>query len=223
MAYIQTRQVTLGELLNGTFRNLSAIKRELAIYFAVVFAIGILQGFADVIDAIIGIAGFIGYFVGQYWLYQKMLVQTGSGTDDRFKVFSFFAIAALLIIPISIGLNFFVIPGLILCAKWVMAPSFLVSEPRNVFESIGDSWRASANNTLPLVLAVLILVFIWIAAIALLGALSALVSGILPLGGSQAGFGWINFNIFPVLMLGLSITAYRSLADDDTSLAAVFE
>ena len=79
--------------------------------------------------------------------------RSGVVVDPRFKGFSLFFMAMILIWPIMIGLNFLLVPGLLLAAKWVMAPAFLVSEERDLFQASGDSWRASSGNTLALTLA----------------------------------------------------------------------
>ena len=228
MAYIQTRQVTVGELMNGTFAQVFAIRRELGIYFAAFFAAGLLVDFIEPLRGPIGLAATVGYFAGQYWLYREALRRSGVVVDPRFKGFSLFFMAMILIWPIMIGMNFLVIPGLLLAAKWVMAPAFLVSEERDLFQAIGDSWRASSGNTLALTGAFTILCLIWFAVVgvsgAIAGGLSSALGGVnLGSAGEANAFQWLAIHLLPVLLLGLSVTAYRALADTDDSLVAVFE
>lgn len=218
MGYVQTKQVSVGDLLTGSFEVLVRIKRELAIYLGAFLVASIVADGSALLRGPIAIASTVGYFVGQYWLYRAALNKAGVMYDPRFKVFSFFAMALILIIPISIGLNFLIVPGLLLAAKWVMAPTFLVSEERNLFEAIGDSWRASENNTLSLTAAFFVLCVIWIGIVAITSALA----GVIGFGIRQA-VSVATFHVLPMLLLGLSVTSYRALGDGEADLAAVFE
>lgn len=228
MAYIQTRRVTVGELMSATFAQLSAIRRELGIYFGAFFAAALLADFIEPLRDVISIAAIIGYFAGQYWLYRAALRASGMVVDPRFKGFSLFFMAVILFWPIMIAMNFLLIPGLLLAAKWVMAPAFLVGEERNLFEAIGDSWSASTGNTLALTGAFTIICFIWLGVAVILGGLSGGMSEVLggihlSAGETANAFEWLAFHFLPVLLMGLSVAAYRALADSDNSLVAVFE
>ena len=214
MAYVQTRQVTVGELISGSFEQLAAIKRELAIYFGAFFAAGLIADLIDPLQGPIGLASIIGYFVGQYWLYRVALRNAGVMIDDRWKVFALFGMAVILFFPIVIGLNLLIVPGLLLAAKWVMAPSFLVAEERDLFQAMGYSWRASENNLVSLTLAFFVLCMIWMFAALILGGLASAFSSVM------AGLG---VHVLPVMLMGLSVAAYRALAEADKSIVAVFE
>ncbi|MHA7818754.1 MAG: hypothetical protein ACX930_03790 [Erythrobacter sp.] len=226
MGYVQTRQVTTGQMITCSFEQLNEIKRELAIYFGAFFAAGLLVDLIEPLRGPVSIAATIGYFVGQYWLYRMALLKAGVIIDDRWKVFSFFGMALILAFPIMIGMNFLIIPGLLLAAKWVMAPAFLVAEKRDLFQAMGDSWRASENNLVSLTLAFTVLCVIWIGLVVVVGGISnTFGSALSDLGGRDAAnaFEWLGIHALPVLLMGLSLTAYRALADEDSSLVAVFE
>lgn len=229
MAYYQDRQTSVGELLNGTFRELLAIRRELAIYFAVFFVVGLLTDLVSPIRGVSAFAAFCGYFVGQYWLYREALTRAGITVDERFKVFSLFFMAVLLAFPISIGFNIFYLPGILLASKWIMAPTFLVAERDDLFKAMGNSWRASENNMWSIAGAFTVLTILWVFIFMVSIALAA---GYEILLGTLGSFGtqlenssvfWLGIHTFPVLLLGLSISAYRALGDDETSVAKVFE
>ena len=227
MAFIQTKRAGMGELLTGTFAHLALIWREIAVYFGAFLVIGLISDalFASPdlapLTAIIGLAAIPAYFAGQYWLYRAAFKRLGAQYDPRFKAHSMFFMAVILVFPISVGWNFGFVPGLILAAKWVMAPSFLVAQERSFFGAMGDAWHASSGNSWQLTGAFTVLCVIWLVAFSLLVTLI----GIGDTGGSARinAFEWLTFHILPVLLLGLSVAAYRLLAENDTSLVEVFE
>ncbi|MEO0907797.1 MAG: hypothetical protein AAFY07_09745 [Pseudomonadota bacterium] len=227
MAFIQTKRAGMGELLTGTFAHLALIWREIAVYFGVFLVIGLisdaLNSSPDLapLTAIIGLAAIPAYFAGQYWLYRAAFKRLGAQYDPRFKVFSMFVMAVILGLAISIGMNFLIVPGLILAAKWVMAPSFLVAQERSFFDAMGDAWHASSGNSWQLTGAFTVLCVIWSVAFSFLVTLIRIGDTVGP--ARINAFEWLTFHILPVLLLGLSVAAYRLLAEDDTSLVEVFE
>lgn len=227
MAYIQTRHVDVGGLLGGTFAELANVRREVAIYLGVVAVAAILADLHPVGMSIIATLAVIAYFPGQYYLYRAALADSGLMVESKFKVFAFAAIGLILIWPIMIGFHIFYIPGLLLAAKWVMAPSFLVAENRTFYDAISDSWNASRDNLLHLSLAFGIIVIGWSVAFAFVAVLSSSFgvtsfTGEPPASGMGA-LAWVFMHVLPILLMGLSVTAYRALAEGDTSLVEVFE
>ena len=152
MAFIQMKRAGMGELLTGTFAHLSLIWREIAVYFGVFLVIGMiaeaLNSSPDIapLTAIISLAAIPAYFAGQYWLYRAAFKRLGAQYDPRFKAFSMFFMAVILGFAIFIGLNFVIVPGLFLAAKWVMAPSFLVAQERSFFDAMGRRVHCAVRN-----------------------------------------------------------------------------
>lgn len=229
MAYYQDRRVGVGELLTGTFQGLASIKRELAIYFAAFLVAGLIADFLEVLRGPINIATTIGYFAGQYYLYRAVLRQAGIIYDDAFKGFSFFLMAMILGVALYFSLIFFVVPAILLGAKWIMAPTYLVAEKGNLFDAIGASWRASSKNLLPLAMAFIVIWLIWLGLQGLFGGVSgasdtaAQGAGLNYSSNSLNAFGWIISHLLPVMLMGLSVSAYRALSESQNSLVAVFE
>jgi len=122
MAYVQTRQVRAGQLISGSFGELVAIKRELAIYFGLFLAAGFLSDTAGAFGWPITLATSVGYFIGQYWLFRAALGQPGMGSNAPMLTLSLFGMALLLGFGLYVGFSIFVIPGILLGAKWIMAP-----------------------------------------------------------------------------------------------------
>lgn len=220
MPFIQTRTADIGDLFTGTFRELFSIKRELAIYFGLFIAAGIISDLETQLIGPIAILTTIGYFVGQYYLYRALLANTTGGYDPRFKVFSFTLMAMILVFPILFGFNLFYIPGLLLAAKWVMAPTFLVAEEIDLLEAMGSSWSASNNNLLSLSVVFTLLCLIWIAVFVLV---LGIADGVGPGNGWEMSVIWSSMHILPVLLMGLSVTAYKQLNNSIEDVTAVFE
>lgn len=233
MAYIQDRRVTTGELINGTFKEIAAIKRPLAMYFGFFFVAGLVGAVSSILSVLATIPLIIAYFTGQYLLYRSMLTKAPSlaslNSGDAAKVIGFCLMAVLLAIPLNFAFAFLFVPGILLGAKWVMAPSFLAAEDCNLIEAIGASWRASSGNLTALALAFTVMWFIWFG---MVGVLSVLTGGFEAVFDSAAGISSLGvesstsslvMHALPVLLMGLSVTAYKSLTDQSESLVAIFE
>lgn len=230
MAYVQTRQVSVGDLISGTFQELAAIKREVAIYFGAFFAYSVVSNFLGVIGGLLGLLAIPAYFIAQFWLYRAALGHSDLGPHSAGRIVAMFFMALLLGLGIYFGLSIFFIPGILLGAKWIMAPTFLVAEDGDLFSAIGASWRASSNNLLSLSLAYTAIWAVWAGLIFVIMAITGGIDTAMMTGmGISGGFSavaailGIVFHLLPVLLLGLSVTAYKALADSDESLIAVFE
>ncbi|MEZ5694599.1 MAG: hypothetical protein R3D99_12375 [Altererythrobacter sp.] len=222
MSYIQTRRADVGQLLSGTFIELGQVKRELGLYFGGFALLGLLAEFAPKLVFVTGwlvwLGGIVAYWVGNYFLYQVMLRNSGALQHDGVRVFQFFFMAMLIGIAVLFGANFLVIPGVLLGAKWVMAPSYLVARDRNLLNAMGDAWSASDGNTMSLSAAFVILFLIWIAAFTLLNGVGEAIQG----GIGVSVLGSLGFHILPILLMGLSVTAYKQLSEEADSYVDVF-
>ncbi len=219
-AYAEKQPLRVGPLLAGTFSELAAIPGPLLLYLGTFFGLGLLGRLASWLNGLTALAAVVAYFVGQYLLYRLLLRRSGLMVDDGpFRVFRFFGMALVLGVAIYIASVFFVIPGLILAAKWVMAPSYLVAGSRGTFAAMGESWRASGGNTLALAVVLFVLVVLYLFIIGVGGGIGS-ISG--P-GGLMGNFATqLTLHCLPLLLMGLSITAYRALNDEPERLADVF-
>ncbi len=222
MSYLQEKRANVIDLLAGSFRELALVRKELAAYFVIFAAMLLLPtrwvGYSFSLASPLIII--LGYFVAQYWLYQAMLRKAGMLQDGKWRLAEFFGMAIVLIIPISIGLNLFFIPGLILIAKWIMAPTYLVARKRNLIQAIGESWNASSENTLYLTIAVSVMCMIWGLSFGIIAAIVGLADMMDVVAGDDLFWVWIH--VLPVLLAGLSVSAYRQLSDETASLTEVF-
>jgi len=222
MAYTQSQSVTIADLLAGTFDELRGIPLQLVMYMVAFLTLGILADLGGPVAR--GVLGFLtipAYFVGQYYLYQSMLRRSGLAVDPKFKALGMCGLAFIILIPIGIGLNVFYLPGLLLAAKWVLAPTIYVARDRSVFHAMTDSWEATNNNLISLSVAFLVLTVIWSVVfipVVLLGTglneLIRLRDGSEP----QPTTLWLAFHLLLVVLLGLSVPAYRATAMPEETL-----
>lgn len=213
-------KMRVGELLAGTFSELASIPVPLLIYIAVFFLLGILQTSAGNLSGLASLTAMFLYFVGQYALYRILLRRAKMiEIDGPFRVFRFIGMALLLSIPIFIGFNFFLLPAVFLVAKWVMAPAYLVAGKKGVIESIGNSWSTSDGSSFSLSLVVFLLAIVF--AIVIL--LAALLDEFVGIGSSTIPLVVVAvLHAYPLLLMGLSITAYRGLNQEPERLGDVF-
>ncbi len=229
MAYIQERRVSTGELINGTIRELAGIKRPLAYYFGFFFVAGFLTGFSSALSTLAAIPLFFAYFAGQYYLYRQALGGRDFSSDDIGSVLGFLLLAVMLAIPLYFSVFFLVVPAILLGAKWVMAPAYYVAEDVNVIEAIGASWNRSNGNLGSLALTFFLIWLIWLAFGTAAGALTGGLQGALQVVGGTSrssvgvGLSSVVLHVLPVLLMGLSVSAYKALNDPAESLVAIFE
>ncbi len=235
MAYIQHKQVSTGELITGTFIELGRITFEIPLYLAAFLVIAVAANFVPSGVDWAWLPSMALYFWAQYYLYRMMLVRGGAVIDPRFKVFSLFLMAVLLTIPLYIGFAILVIPGAMLAAKYIMAPAFLVAEEITLMDALGESWRKSDTNFIAIFLAFMVMCIIWLAIMVIWLAIKVLGVTILTnmevqLAGtgmttSEAGLElmWPFIHTLPLMLMGLSVTAYRALNHNESDLLAVFE
>lgn len=223
MSFVQDKKIGFGEALSGTIEVLVAAKREVAIYCVIFATLAGLQAASDMwfqqLSLFINLGVFALYFYAQSRLYQVLLRNSGISLEDRIRPFSFLGMAVLIGISLYFAVIFFVIPAIILGAKWIMAPSVLVAEKRGIISAMGDSWNASSGNTLMLSLAYAVIFLIWFIILAGAGALS----DVSDFSNGRTYFTDLSFHILSILMMGLSVSAYRKLHDGMDELTSVFE
>ena len=221
MASVVRPRLGVWRLLGGTFAELAAIPGPLALYFLFFAVMAFFSAWSAALMGLVAIISLPGYFIGQYLLYRAALDHGGRlAPDATFRVFRFAGMALLLAVPISIGFNVFVLPGLFFAAKWIMAPAYLVAGQRNIFESIGASWTVSDGNTVQIAVALALLVFLW--TLVLIGGV-VVAEDLFPSDAARTAvtLGFL-VHLLPVMLLGLSVSAFKSLNRENEWLDTVF-
>jgi hypothetical protein len=223
MSFLEPKRVSAGELIGGAFGELAENRREVLIYLGA-FGVVALASFpvARAVPPLAGLASlalFVGYFLAQYLLYRTLLRRAGQViVDDRIRIFRFMAMAVVIGLVVGFASSLFLIPGILIAARWIMAPCYLVITNRGLFAALGDSWSASKGNTLSLSLAFTALFLIFMVLSTVLGS----VDGILPDALGPNPLAGLGFHFLPLLLMGLSVTAFRRLNGEGHELSAVF-
>lgn len=160
------------------------------------------------------VATLVGVVV-QYLFLQKVLGAHDAGEKPRYG--SMFGANLLSGLGIVIGLIALVVPGLFLAARWTLSPAFIVADGSKATESLSQSWRATAECWVPIMLGYLIFYVPFIALI--LGA--EIAADAAPKFASSAatnlGYGFSN-----VALWILVSATYRLVSFPNRHLSEVF-
>ena len=218
MAFLPRQHLATGELIAGALAELRANLRPVLIYLAVMIALGAIAESAPApVDRVASFAGTLAYFGGLYLVFESMLRNAGNlsvGASRRF--FRFAGMGFVVLFGVLFAMYLFVIPAFIVAARWMMAPSILVATRRGAFASLGESWTLTRGNTLPIALALIVLLIIGFTAISVAAAVVGAAFGAEKLVSSLLTHG-VN-----ILLVGLSVAVYRRLNDEGDELVAVF-
>lgn len=213
------READFGALMSRTFGNPRDIGREVAAYMV---AVAVLALVLPLVGAeISGIAGLLLYFAGQYWLFRRLMQTRGLLESRRIHPFAFVGLAAILIVPIALGIGLLVLPGLFLAARTIAAPAFVVARGDNALIAISASWDAVRGHSGKL-MGALVLMFV---AVSILGSVTTGFDRALGYSGAGSETGPISviqIHLLPLLMLGLSTATFELLGPEDTSIEDVF-
>jgi hypothetical protein len=216
----ESNKLSTGELIRAALEELTENRREVLLYLGAFLVVDIAG--ALITRAVGDVAGLgtllvlPGYFLAQYLLYRVMLRRAGhAGGDGRMRIFRFVALAVVIGFCLLLALYLFVIPAIVLACRWIAAPCYIVAADKGVSASLGESWSATRGNTLPLALAFTCLVLLFVVLSTTVG---AMIQGVL---GNGVAFG-VTGHFLPLLLMGLSVAAYRRLDGEGVELAAVF-
>lgn len=241
-------KVRVGELIEGTIATIRENASASGIYVVVLSALATvlewglgtaLAGSDPLVDLsgpvmdYLGVGAGIGgllvlvvVVVSQYLLWEAML-ENGAlmvrGRAPR-RYFAFVGLSILAAMGAGLAFLALIVPGLIVLARWVAAPAFLIRQRLGVIEAMRQSWYTVKGNTTPIVFTFLIGVFA-------VGVLSGLVGAgaLVTLGdGGQPGFlailgNQVLSNASSVLQVAFGVFVFRRLTGDVNELGAVFE
>jgi hypothetical protein len=213
------READVPTLVSRSFENLWAIRLQVAVYLSGVaffaFAMPLLG------SGITGGGGFALYLFGQYWLFQTLLKRRGLLETQAFHIVAFFALAAVLIIPILLGLAALLLPGLFLVARWIAAPAFVAGRGEGAFAAADSSYQTVRGHTAKIAGIVVMMALITSAFGTLTAGFDGLLAGVDAYRTAKP-LDVIGVHLFPLMLLGLSVAVYELLGPRDTMIEEVF-
>jgi len=235
-------ELTFNDVVSGTIETVSTHIRPIAVYFVglsllgsaiELVDLGALESFAGesrAISAVQSLAGlgaglaglvvFVVAVIAQYLLWETML-RGHLATAPRRRYLAFLGQAILIGLGVAFGYVLLIIPGLVMTARWSLAPALIVNRNQGVIEAMGSSWDAIKGNTTPVVIAIIV-------GAVVLGIVAAVASGmsIFSTSGSSSPLavvvGQLTSHAGTVLSIALGTFLYRRLYDQSDELVEVF-
>jgi hypothetical protein len=217
--YAARRELEYGTLLSRSIENLWLIRWRVLAYLLAVGLLGF--GMPLIGNESTGVIGLLLYFAGQYWLFHALLKTRGLLQTTRIRFFAFVGLAALLILPIMLGLAVFLVPGLFLVARWIAAPAFIVARGQGPFAATDLSADAVRGSTTRVMASAVVLFLIMIAFSAVMEGIGKAIGGF-DAFGTVDPFDLIEGHLLPLLLLGLSVAVYELAGRKDTMIEDVF-
>jgi hypothetical protein len=164
MATQPRRKLNMGTIID---RVVEVVSQNVVagVIFIVVFAgLGILTdrlaAGAPIRAALFGIIVALATIIGVYLLTQTMLNKAGLQSYlGSPRILAYLGMGIIVGLATSLGLILFIIPGLILMARWSISGALLVGEGKGVTQSLGESWEATRGSEMPIILTFVVLVF----------------------------------------------------------------
>lgn len=161
------RELTIGTIIDKTFGVLDRCSVPALLYLAVFTVInGALAYYAPSTAAIkaqlIGaLLKFVVGVVGGYLLIEVMVRKTGLRTRTDNEAFLPYL---LMLVPytlgVMLGLIVFLLPGLIVMARWSIAQPLLVARGDGPMQALGESWELTKGNEFQILVALLALLIL---------------------------------------------------------------
>ncbi|MFC3099666.1 hypothetical protein [Altererythrobacter lauratis] len=167
-------------------------------------------------NGLFGLLVLVASVAGQCWLFGQMLGKR----DVAGRYLGFLGLAVLTFLGVAIGFVMLVIPGLIIGARWLMAPSIYVDQGRGVFEAMRESWHRTLGNTGQIMLALILVLVVIVLASAALGGMFFFATENGPVAFLVEA---VVSEVFAVILLALSVATYGLLSGQSEKLASVFD
>jgi hypothetical protein len=222
MAFVQREDLTTGELIRETFGVLRDNARAVLIYLAAMITMNVLADANGIEEAegVLSLARIVAFLVAQYLLFESLLRNAQALPQEaKRRMFRFAGQAFVVLFCVMMAANFFIVPAIILGSRWITAPSLLVTGRGGVFGSLGESWRETSGNTVPLSFASFLLVLLGIGIATVASVVSVAARAIFDTSLVVGEIWMLGSNL---MLVGLSVAAYRRLDGETGELAAVF-
>ena len=224
--------ITTGDIQRGTSQKLEFFRKDVLTYLAIFIPATAVASYADVSLGLlsptntgqlyerengpIGLIVLIASVIFQCRLFGTML---GKG-DVSGRYLGFIGMAIVTFFGVGLATIFLIVPGLIVAARWLMAPCIYLDQQRGVFDALGESWNRTRGNTKEVILAILLFVVVMVV-------IALVIGGVIGLFGAPAMLAYLTDAIVgevaTVILIAMSVTTYGMLSGQGEELASVFE
>ena len=224
--------ITTGDIQRGTTQKLELFRKDVLTYLAIFIPATAAASYFDVSLGLLDSAGSgqmyernngpIGLLVMIVSvIFQCRLFGTMLGKGDvSGRYLGFIGMAIVTFFGVGLATVLLIVPGLIVAARWLMAPCIYVDQQRGVFDALGESWNRTRGNTRPVIFAILLFVVVMVV-------IALVIGGLIGLFGSPAILAHLTDafigEVATVILIGMSITTYGLLSGQGEELASVFE
>ena len=147
------RRLSFGEVIEATF---ALILNDFPIVLLIIAGTTAAATTIDMTAPSAGNILNILVLVVQYYLIRHLVDRHGLRSADRLGGFgSFFVVGLITGLAVLLGFVLLIVPGFYLIARWSMVDAAVVAENRGFSDAMRRSWDATADNVLPIALAVL--------------------------------------------------------------------
>jgi hypothetical protein len=214
------RKLGIGEAMAGTVRVLRDHTLPVAIYVVALAGLGVAS---DLVlpNGPMFLDSIAGFFAG-YFLYDHILKSEGMTAPDRTGTSfgSYLGVSILSGLGLILGLLLFVVPGLILAARWTIAAPLVVAHGMGATEAMRESWELTRASQWQLVLLYFLYGAILVLAMAALGFSAAFTSGEESLG-LTIGLNLLA-QVFGASAIAIAVAVMRELWGEGEGIQAVF-
>ena len=221
------RKVGVGEIFSAFGSTLSRHAR-----LSLLAGLGIVA-LTSITDVLLGdsggqFAGTVASFLIQYHLMEQALAADGllSPAVAGRRYLSVVGASILTTLGIAFGFVLFIVPGLLLLARWSLTWPYIIGQGMPATEAMGASWRHTRASMVSIVLFYVICMVLLVVPLAGVGIAEGLASALSGPSITAGVGGTILGNAVAALMaVGgtlLTLTLYRLLGHSDDRLAEVF-
>jgi hypothetical protein len=169
MARQPGRDLNVGTIIDRTVDVIEGNTQAGLIYIAVFAVLGSVTEYVRLGSALYGgisqLLVTIAGIIGSYLLIEAMLRQRGLLTFEGERRFlPYLGQAILMGLGIGFGFILLIIPGLIVAARWSVAQPLLIGRGDGAIDSMRESWELTRGNEVPILLAGLVMLALFIAA-----------------------------------------------------------
>lgn len=231
------RRVTIGSLISETFSVLMGQKGLFLLYLVVFVPLATLGNImdGDELDGVfrfrngnVGTVVFLVSVLGHYWLFAK-ITPGSSGAENWVlgRVAGFFGLAFLTYLATGLASLLLVLPGLFVGSRLLMSPAIYAGDRTGVFSAMSKSWDHTRGSTLHVALTISFVMIVLI----ILGSISGSMNFSINSSSYQLDLGLATFGHFvrglaselvSIILIAMSIAAYRSLIDHSQDLVDTF-